>query len=269
MPASTTRSSVSATTSGGWMARLQQWPHTTRPREPPPEDGARDVRQGARADVAALVAVEVDLQIALGRQVEHAIEEGIDVRRHVGDGAEDPAAGRHAIGQRVTLGAPERVEADEGHRLQLDPAGPRLGAASAITAQLISACGPERVQVRAHRLRAVRVAARAGRTPCAGGRPPPTSAPRGPPTPPGSRRRRSRRDWARGPRCAPCRGACGRSTQAWPHQAPPKVARPRALDRAPSRPHRPARRRRSAPRGSTRSTTASPSARTPPRAAAR
>ena len=41
---------------------------------------ARQVRQRPRADVAALVAVEVDVEPTLGGQVQHAVEQRVDLR---------------------------------------------------------------------------------------------------------------------------------------------------------------------------------------------
>src|SRR3989442_6566765 len=95
-------------------------------REAPPPRRARDVGQRSRADVAALVAVQVDVEAALGGAVEQAIEQRIDLRRHVGDRAEDAARRVDAVRQVVTFRRTEDLERDQRDGLKLDPPGPPL-----------------------------------------------------------------------------------------------------------------------------------------------
>ncbi len=177
MPASTTRSSVSATTSGGCTARLQQWPHTTRPAKRRRQHRAREVGQRPGADVAALVAVQVDVEATLGRQVEQPIEQRVDLRGHVGDRTEDPAGRGHAIRQLIAFGAPN-TSSDQRHRLQLDPPGPRLAEPLDTRARRSPPAAPMNRGACGWPSCRARSCTRA-RSPCAGARPRPTSGPCG------------------------------------------------------------------------------------------
>ena len=95
-------------------------------REPPPYDRARDVRQRPRADVAALVAMEVDGEPALSGQIEQAIEQRVDLGRDEGDGAQDPAGRGDPVRHLRTLGGAEDLERSQRHRLELDAPRPLL-----------------------------------------------------------------------------------------------------------------------------------------------
>ena len=80
------------------------------PLETAPQHRASDVTEGSGTDVAAFVAVEVDVEPPLGGALEQTVEQSVDLGRHVGDGAQDPARGRDPVRQLVALACAEGLQ---------------------------------------------------------------------------------------------------------------------------------------------------------------
>ena len=69
--------------------------------------------QRPRPDVAALVAVQVQIEPALGGEVEKLVEQRVDLRGDEGDGAQDPAGRGDPIGELTAFGGAEDLHRRE------------------------------------------------------------------------------------------------------------------------------------------------------------
>ena len=118
-----------------------------------------DLLQRDRRDVVGLVGMEIEVEPELDRMREHAVEQFLEVRHHVGDGAEHAFRRGDPLRQRLQPGEIARaVDAEQARRLQLDAALPALPHLLEHRPRDLL-LRRHRIEMRADRLGAVRVGA--------------------------------------------------------------------------------------------------------------